>query len=366
MKTDNNTITILHIDSNAEYTKTVYKSLVSSSRGTISSIAATTLEQALRYLSVILFDAMVVDLKLPDCIGTEIIHRLKNLHPETPVIVLTDIADEPTIARAIVQGVQNYILKNNFSGYLMTDLLNRVVRRGRFSERYNALPGLFHHQGRYARQIVSTINTGILIVGKKNQILFANPHAAKLLSTDVQKLIGSDFSHPADSRNPGEFELPQNDQSAITVEMRKVEMEIEKEPVSLISLNDITHQKTAEKDTEMLAKIQAENPNPFLRIDGKGTIVYANEPGVTLMNQWGCAFFSTLPPFLIGPVKTCVRNRHKRVFEAACGKKTYLFNIVPLRKDAHIHLYGTDITRLKRVENTLRESVNRYQTPGQE
>ena len=360
MKTQNSTICLLHIDSNSKYAKRVYDSVYESSNGQVTLTTAESLEKAIKIFRVITFDAVVVDLNLPDCFGIEIIRKFKSLHPEIPIIVLTDVDDEPTIIKTIMEGVREYILKKEFSGRLFSDLVKRTVGGKNFPDRYKELSGLFYHNENYLSAIVSNITIGIVVVNKKNLILFANASAGKLLQTDIQKLIGSDFAYPLDSKNTVELELMRNDQSKLTLEMKISEIKWGQEQVYLVLLIDITDKKEAESSIETLAKIQAENPNPFLRINDKNTIVYANDAGVSLMTQWGCTFFSTIPSFLTGPLQTCARNKNKRVLEVACGRKTYLFNIVPVRKENHINLYGTDITQLKRIERTLRESRNRY------
>ncbi|MBN1128392.1 MAG: response regulator [Chitinispirillaceae bacterium] len=361
MKPGHRTISFLHIDANPGYAAMVRGEVFKCSNGAVTSITTSSLEKALKIFTVIVFDAVVVDLDLPDCSGTEIIRKFRTRHPDLPVIVLTDVEDEPTVVKSIMGGVQGYFLKKDFSGLMLADLVRRAVEIGELSGRYGELPGLLHRHEKCLGTIVSNIDIGIVAVNKKNLIVFANPCAERLLSTDAHRLAGSEFSFPLKTGTTLEIDLKRNDAIKQTVEMRVSEVPWDREPVYLVVLNDVTVKKEVEAGNELLAEIQAENPNPFLRIDEKNMIVYANDAGATLMTRWGCGFFSAVPPFLAEPIQTCARNRSKRVLEVPCGRRTYLFAIVPVRRKGQINLYGTDITQLKRTETALRESRDRYQ-----
>ena len=101
IKPHDNTLCLLHIDSNPEYAKSVFDSVYRASHGKVTLTNAESLERALKIFTVITFDAVVVDLNLSDCRGIEIIRKFKCLHPDIPIIVLTDVDDEPTIIETI-------------------------------------------------------------------------------------------------------------------------------------------------------------------------------------------------------------------------------------------------------------------------
>lgn len=57
------------------------------------------------------FDAIILDLNLPDGDSTEWIPELKRLYPSMPVIVITGICDIPTAVKAIKDGAENFLTK---------------------------------------------------------------------------------------------------------------------------------------------------------------------------------------------------------------------------------------------------------------
>jgi hypothetical protein len=49
------------------------------------------------------------------------------------------------------------------------------------------------------------------------------------------------------------------------------------------------------KEAVSLAKFPSENPNPVLRVDRNGRLLYANLASVPLLTAWGCEVGQILP-----------------------------------------------------------------------
>jgi len=62
---------------------------------------------------------VLMDVCLPDADGIELTARLKTLHPETQVIVVSYSSGEVYVQRALAAGARAYILKDHF----VTDLI---------------------------------------------------------------------------------------------------------------------------------------------------------------------------------------------------------------------------------------------------
>ncbi len=57
------------------------------------------------------FDLLLADLRLPDIDGMEVIRRVKRLHPDTAVVVITGYATVPSAVEAIKTGAYDYLPK---------------------------------------------------------------------------------------------------------------------------------------------------------------------------------------------------------------------------------------------------------------
>jgi serine phosphatase RsbU (regulator of sigma subunit) len=74
-------------------------------------------------------DCVLVDLGLPDATGLQAVQRLRVLG--TPVVVLTGLADEDQAIAAVTAGAQDYLVKGQVDGPLLTRVLRYAVERAR-------------------------------------------------------------------------------------------------------------------------------------------------------------------------------------------------------------------------------------------
>lgn len=83
-------------------------------------------------------DLVLLDLGLPDSSGTATFHRLHESHPDVPIVILTVFGDEEQAVRAVAEGAQDFLVKDELS----TAHLPRAVRYA--VERHRMLGSLQH------------------------------------------------------------------------------------------------------------------------------------------------------------------------------------------------------------------------------
>lgn len=86
-----------------------YKGFLAKSGFTVD--AAATLKIASEKIASAPFDAILLDLKLPDGNALSWIPQQKQVYPETPVIVITGMGDIPTVVQATKNGADNFLSK---------------------------------------------------------------------------------------------------------------------------------------------------------------------------------------------------------------------------------------------------------------
>ena len=87
---------------------------------------AITLRQARQLLRDKCFSMVVVDMRLPDGHGTEIIWEIKQKQPETVCIVVTAYDEDAYLFEALKAGAQGYLLKEHHRDKL-ADLFRRIL-----------------------------------------------------------------------------------------------------------------------------------------------------------------------------------------------------------------------------------------------
>ncbi|MBD3367212.1 MAG: PAS domain S-box protein, partial [Candidatus Eisenbacteria bacterium] len=94
-------------------------------------------------------------------------------------------------------------------------------------------------------------------------------------------------------------------------------------------VKDITKRKRAEENVRSIARFPAENPNPVIRVQRDGRILYANEATDWLLDQWGCEVGHYLPPRLRETVMGAYKRERTGRLEANVSDRTYSFVLAP-------------------------------------
>jgi len=117
----------------------------------------------------------------------------------------------------------------------------------------------------------------------------------------------------------------------------------------------ITERKKAEEEITSLAKFPSENPNPILRLNQNGVILYANPASQQLLEEWECDVRGCAPSFWCDLVTDAFKSNSKKTVDVKCGEKVYSFLIAPITDAGYVNLYGRDITERKRAEEEIRK-----------
>lgn len=99
---------------------------------------AASFADAVTHLTVRHYDAVLLDLGLPDGQGLELVERTLRAAPDTAIVVLTGRADEELAQQALRAGAQDYFLKINMSA----EGLPRAVRYAMLRRELEAELGL--------------------------------------------------------------------------------------------------------------------------------------------------------------------------------------------------------------------------------
>jgi signal transduction histidine kinase/CheY-like chemotaxis protein len=79
-------------------------------------------------------DVVLLDLSLPDSLGTETFHQVHEDVPGVPIVVLTGLNDEVLGAQLIREGGQDYLVKGQINSTLLTRSINYALERKRVEE----------------------------------------------------------------------------------------------------------------------------------------------------------------------------------------------------------------------------------------
>lgn len=136
--------------------------------------------QALKLLALETFDVVLSDLKMPDTNGIELLKKIKNLYPQTEVIIMTGQATIESAIEAIKNGAYDYILKPFNIGEL-TSTIKKCLEYSRLRRQENIFRETTHLY-QLAQEITKTRS-------EKDLLQFILERAAKTLHADAGSIF---------------------------------------------------------------------------------------------------------------------------------------------------------------------------------
>jgi diguanylate cyclase (GGDEF)-like protein len=144
---------VLLVEDNPGDADLLEEALAASDEGGYELVKVDRLEAALERLRQDPFDAVLLDLSLPDSQGLETFTRLRLSEPAVPVVVLTGLNDKQVSAQAVRQGAQDYLIKARINAEVLERALRYAVERQRLLTEISAnsltdeLTGLYNRRG---------------------------------------------------------------------------------------------------------------------------------------------------------------------------------------------------------------------------
>jgi len=97
----------------------------------VTVVSAETLHRAVALTGEGTFDAILLDLTLPDCQGLQTVVRARVAWPGLPIVVLTGAQDEELGFEAVRHGLQDYLVKGQAGAAMIVRALRYAVERKR-------------------------------------------------------------------------------------------------------------------------------------------------------------------------------------------------------------------------------------------
>lgn len=101
-------------------------------------VRAGTLEKGLQLVRRGGFDAILLDLGLPDSEGLATLRAVRAVEGNVPIIVLSGLGDEDSAVQALRDGAQDYLVKGKVTGPALVRVLNNSIARAAIQARLGA------------------------------------------------------------------------------------------------------------------------------------------------------------------------------------------------------------------------------------
>jgi len=151
----------------------------------------TTLGEGLGLLSRERFDAVLLDLSLPDGFGLATVRQVHATSPTIPVVVLSGVSDQTLALQAVQQGAQDYLVKGQGHPELLARAVRYAIERKRAEEHLTYLAQYDHLTGLVNRSLFRDRLIQAMARSKRMQ----QSIGLMLLDLDRFKAVNDTFGH---------------------------------------------------------------------------------------------------------------------------------------------------------------------------
>lgn len=159
------------------------KDMLSESGNSCQLLCVECLSDGIELIKTDSFDAILLDLGLPDSYGLDTLRRLMAANPAAPVIVLTDLADKSVGRESAKAGAQDYLVKGQFDKNMLSRAIGYAIERRRSGE-------LLKSAAKEWSASFDAMVDGILISDIDYTIIKANKSLCELFGKSEHEVIG--------------------------------------------------------------------------------------------------------------------------------------------------------------------------------
>jgi PAS domain S-box-containing protein len=144
------------------------------------------LQYSLQLLQQTTFDVILLDLSLPDSSGLDTLAQVRDYAPTLPILVLTGLDDERLAVRAVQKGAQDYCIKGQITGDLMSRAIRYAIERKRAQEE-------LRQQRDFLDAVVETASEGIAVSTEDGNFIIYNSQLQEITGYSQDEAQQPDF-----------------------------------------------------------------------------------------------------------------------------------------------------------------------------
>ncbi len=177
---NNNSIKVLLIENNPDHAKLIIDHSDRFGHYLPEIVVAKSQLQALKLLNEHSFNAIILDLYLPDSSELETVMRIRDENQDAPIIVLTSVDNESLGTKAIQSGAQDFLVKEKINSELLERSIHYAIERHKLQERLKNSNEREHHLAYHD-----------LLTDLPNRQMFCDRLKQAVIRADREKTIGA-------------------------------------------------------------------------------------------------------------------------------------------------------------------------------
>ncbi len=160
---------VLLVEDEPDHALLFRKMLTSAVGSAIHVVHVSSAKEAAESLAADPPDVVLLDLMLPDSQGFDTFGRLHGQAPEVPIIVLSGMKDEELALESVRLGAQDYLVKGQFEGGLLSRAIRYAIERNRMRQELRSLSLVDELTGLYNRRGFSVLAEQQLKIARRTR-----------------------------------------------------------------------------------------------------------------------------------------------------------------------------------------------------
>jgi len=327
------------------------------------------------------YDAIILDYKLPDRSGLEVMAQLKDRGVDAPVLIVTGQGDEKVAVEAMKNGAADYVVKEHNYLRSFPQVVESIIERHRLHQR-------LREQEEFIQNIVEKANDFIFSLDAELRFQFVNPQVRRLgfspeeiQGLPLQELLASSISEEdlraltedPDGRNfVFDFRSKDGQVHNMIVSFRRIS-EKGNQPHAILGIaKDVTEilklHRLIQESKKKLQTVFDSITDYIMVLDRDKTIQMANRKVATLMNTTPDRVIGRkcYEAYMAGRVcENCAAERtwqtkRQELVEISHGGRVYQIRTFPMfnleGEMEFVIEYARDVTEQKNIERKLIQS----------
>lgn len=182
--TNNNLERIIILDDNFAQAEMITTFLHHSGYSDVTHVA--TIQEFWTRLEKETFTILLLDYRLPDGTGLDVLQEIKQRNITIPVIMITGQGDERVAVKAIQQGAADYLQKSGDFLLTLPALIQKTIQNHRLQQEILSSSA----QVRYQALLLENVHDAIVVWNPSGQITYWNQAASELFGYTIQGELG--------------------------------------------------------------------------------------------------------------------------------------------------------------------------------
>ncbi|MBN2200357.1 PAS domain S-box protein [bacterium] len=126
---------------------------------------------------------------------------------------------------------------------------------------------------------------------------------------------------------------------------------------AVLVFKEISDRRKAESEIRRLSLFPGENPNPVMRVNRSGVLLYANPSSRKLLGEWNCRVGGMAPAFVRKWIREALSTGKPRSVDARAEDVVFSLMVTPVPEEGYVNLYGNDVTVQRQVDSLQRRYI---------